>query len=282
MRTIAHVSDLHFGRVDGEVLHGLQEELARTNCELIVVSGDLTQRARVHEFQQAREFLDSLPLPRIVVPGNHDLSPLYSLARWRTPLARYMRLITADLEPFYGDDELAVIGINTARATTFKGGRINRVQVIRACERLSSATATATRIIVTHHPFDLPLSGEGAIVGRARMAMAGFALCRVDMFLSGHLHVSHTGPTAMRYKISGYSALVVEAGTAVSTRVRGEFNSWNLIQIESGVITIQRYTWNVAGGRFEVIQTDRYQRGPDGWALLERPAPLGNRGITSG
>lgn len=277
MRIIAHLSDLHFGRVDGEVLRGLREELARTRAELVVVSGDLTQRARVHEFVQAREFLDSLPLPQIVVPGNHDLAPLYSLSRWRTPLARYMRSITADLQPFYCDAELAVIGINTARPTTFKGGRINRLQVIRACERLSSAPAKATRIIVTHHPFDLPLSGEGAIVGRARMAMAGFALCRVDMFLSGHLHVSHTGPTATRYKISGYSALIVEAGTAASTRVRGEFNSWNLLQIESGIVTIQRYTWNVAGARFEVTQTDRYQRGSDGWARLEGSAPVSDR-----
>jgi 3',5'-cyclic AMP phosphodiesterase CpdA len=282
MRAIAHLSDLHFGRVQGEMLRSLREQLAKTRSDLIVVSGDLTQRARVHEFQQAREFFDSLPIPQIVVPGNHDLSPLYSLSRWRTPLARYMRFITADLQPFFGDDELTVIGINTARATTFKGGRINRLQVIRACERLSSAPARATRIIVTHHPFDLPLSGEGAIVGRARMAMAGFARCRVDMFLSGHLHVSHTGPTAMRYKISGYSALIVEAGTAVSTRVRGEFNSWNLLQIELGIITIQRYTWNLASGRFEVTQTDRYQRGPEGWSRLEGLTPGTDRRIASG
>lgn len=282
MRTIAHLSDLHFGRADGAVLRALQQELASAPPELIVVSGDLTQRARIHEFQDARQFLDSLPQPQIVVPGNHDLSPLYSFSRWRTPLARYMRHITPDLQPFYADNEVAVIGINTARATTFKGGRINRLQVIQACGRLSSAPAASTRILVTHHPFDLPLSGEGAIVGRARMAMAGFARCRVDLFLSGHLHVSHTGHTALRYKISGYSALIVEAGTAVSTRVRGEFNSWNLLQIEFGAITIQRNTWNVASGRFEVTQTDRYQRGPGGWDRVEGSAPVSEWRIVSG
>jgi len=281
MRSVAHISDLHFGRLDREVLRGLREELASTRPDLIVVSGDLTQRARVHEFQAAREFLDSLPGPQIVVPGNHDLSPLYSFARWRTPLARYLRHITADLQPFYADEEIAAIGINTARATMVKGGRINRQQVIRACERLSGAPPQGTRIIVTHHPFDLPLNGEGAIVGRARMAMAGFALCRVDLFLSGHLHVSHTGPTATRYQISGYSALIVEAGTAVSTRVRGEFNSWNLLQIEPGGVVIRRFTWDGGQARFGVTQTDSYRRGPEGWATGETTAPVPERRIAT-
>jgi 3',5'-cyclic AMP phosphodiesterase CpdA len=265
MRLLAHLSDLHFGRVDEAVLRGLRQELARISPHLIVVSGDLTQRARIPEFQQARAFLDSLPGPRVVVPGNHDLSPLYSFRRWRTPLARYMRYVTPDLQPFYADEELAVIGINTARASTMKGGRINRLQVIRACERLAGAPPAATRVIVTHHPFDLPLNGAGAIVGRARMAMAGFARCSVDLFLSGHLHLSHTGPTAMRYPISGYSALVVEAGTAVSSRVRGEFNSWNLLRLQPGRADIERFTWE--GCRFAVTQRDSYRRGPDGWAL---------------
>ena len=267
MRLLAHLSDLHFGRVDPVALRGLREELVRVHPHLLVISGDLTQRARIAEFQEAREFLASLPGPQVVVPGNHDLSPFYSAARWRTPLARYMRYITSDLQPFYGDEELAVIGINTARATTVKGGRINRLQVVRACERLSGAPRDAVRIIVTHHPFDLPLSGEGAIVGRARMAMAGFARCGVDLFLSGHLHVSHTGPMATRYQISGYSALIVEAGTAVSSRVRGEFNSWNLLHVEPERVEVQRFTWN--GGRFSVSANSSYQRGPAGW----QPAP---------
>jgi 3',5'-cyclic AMP phosphodiesterase CpdA len=267
MRLLAHLSDLHFGRVDPVVLRGLREGLVRVHPHLLVISGDLTQRARIAEFQEAREFLASLPGPQVVVPGNHDLSPFYSAARWRTPLERYMRYITSDLQPFYGDEEVAVIGINTARATTVKGGRINRLQVVRACERLSSAPGDAVRIIVTHHPFDLPLSGEGAIVGRARMAMAGFARCGVDLFLSGHLHVSHTGPTATRYQISGYSALIVEAGTAVSSRMRGEFNSWNLLQVEPGRVEVQRYSWN--GGQFAVSADHHYERGPAGW----QPAP---------
>ena len=265
MRLLAHLSDLHFGRVDPAVLRGLREELARIHPHVVVVSGDLTQRARIPEFQDARDFLASLPGPRVVVPGNHDLSPVYSVARWRTPLARYMRYITPDLQPFYADEEVAAIGINTARATTVKGGRINRLQVVRACERLSSAPRDAVRIIVTHHPFDLPLNGEGAIVGRARMAMAGFARCGVDLFLSGHLHMSHTGGTATRYQISGYCALIVEAGTAVSSRVRGEVNSFNLLRIEPGQIVVQRFTWNGEG--FDVAASESYRREPAGWQL---------------
>ena len=276
MRLLAHLSDLHFGRLDPVVLRGLREELARAQPHVLVVSGDLTQRARIPEFQQARHFLDSLPGPQVVVPGNHDLSPLYSVARWRTPLARYMRYVTPDLQPFYGDEEMAIIGINTARATTVKGGRISRLQVLRACERLGGAPPDALRIIVTHHPFDLPLSGGGAVVGRASMAMAGFARCGVDLFLSGHLHVSHTGATATRYQISGYCALIVEAGTAVSSRVRGEFNSWNLLRVEPGRVEVQRFTWS--GGRFDVAARESYRRGSAGWqpaAASEAPARSG-------
>lgn len=269
MRLLAHLSDLHFGRADPLVLRGLREELARLRPHLLVVSGDLTQRARIPEFQQARDFLDSMPGPQVVVPGNHDLSPFYSVARWRTPLARYMRYITPDLQPFYGDEEVAVIGINTARATTVKGGRINRLQVVRACERLSNAPPDAVRIIVTHHPFDLPLNGDGAVVGRAGMAMSGFAGCGVDLFLSGHLHVSHTAATTTRYQISGYCALIVEAGTAVSSRVRGEFNSWNLLRVEPERIGVQRFTWN--GERFNISGIEHYRRGPGGWQPAAPP-----------
>src|SRR5436309_7341748 len=130
-RTLVHLSDIHFGRVDPALIDPLLDAVRRLAPDVVVVSGDLTQRARTGEFQEARAFLDRLPQPRIVVPGNHDV-PLYNLyGRFVEQLARYRRHITDDLEPSYIDDEIAVLGTNTARSLTWKGGRVNGRQIAR-------------------------------------------------------------------------------------------------------------------------------------------------------
>ena len=119
MRTIVHLSDLHFGKVDQALLAPLRTLIDQLEPHVVVVSGDLSQRARSAEFQAARGYLDSLPGPQIVVPGNHDV-PLYNIfSRFLTPLVKYQRYVTDDLSPEYVDDEIAVLGINTARSMTF-------------------------------------------------------------------------------------------------------------------------------------------------------------------
>src|SRR3954447_26019387 len=106
MRTIAHLSDLHFGRTDPDVVRGAIDAVRRLQPDLTVISGDLTQRARSHQFRAARAFLDRLPKPQIVVPGNHDI-PLWNVfARSFSPLRKYRRIITGDLAPFFADDEI--------------------------------------------------------------------------------------------------------------------------------------------------------------------------------
>ena len=116
MRTIVHLSDLHFGRTDPELVEPLISAIRRLNPTLLAVSGDLTQRARSHQFREARAFLDALPQPKIVVPGNHDI-PLYNLYnRFFQPLDKYRRHITDDLQPTYSDDEMIVVGVSTARS----------------------------------------------------------------------------------------------------------------------------------------------------------------------
>ncbi len=266
MRTIAHLSDLHFGRLDRATLPALIAALEAAEPDVVVVSGDLTQRARRREFQDARKFLENLPLPQIVVPGNHDV-PLYNVvARTLRPLRRYQRYISDDLEPFYADDEIAVQGVNTARSLTFKNGRINRRQVVDSCSRLGRCGVGVTRIIVTHHPFDVPDAGpDHGLVGRARMAMAAFARCEVDLILSGHLHVSLISDCSARYQVCGRSLLVVQAGTATSTRRRGEVNSWNIIRIDGPHVSVECRSWNSRRGSYGVAVTDELRRTPDGW-----------------
>jgi 3',5'-cyclic AMP phosphodiesterase CpdA len=269
MRSIAHLSDIHFGRVNDHVIGPLIEAVSRSNPDVVAVSGDLTQRARSHQFREARAFLDKLPQPQIVVPGNHDV-PLHNVfSRFLQPLSKYRRYITNDLRPFYHDEEIAVLGVNTARSLTIKGGRINEEQVAWMRDKLAAADPEIVKVVVTHHPFDLPAGhDERQLVGRARMAMAQLARCGADLFLAGHLHVSHTAHTATRYKIKGHSALVVQAGTAASNRGRGEENSFNVIRIDRPHIAVERFEWQAERNEFGLATTECFKETPDGWTRV--------------
>jgi 3',5'-cyclic AMP phosphodiesterase CpdA len=270
LRTIAHISDLHFGRIDPLIPPALREALLEARPDVVVVSGDLTQRARRAEFAAARRFLDGLPFPQVVVPGNHDVPLTDVMRRWLAPLEKYRSYISADIEPFYGDGEVVIQGVSTARSLTWKNGRINRMQVERACSKLTSASPDVTRIVVTHHPFQLP--GEdrgGSPVGRAEMAITAFTKCRVDLILSGHFHMGHAGTYTRHYAALGHAAILVQAGTATSTRQREEANSWNLIRIERPQVHIERQTWDAARGGFAPSLSDTFQLGEGGWL----PAP---------
>ncbi len=269
MRTIVHMSDIHFGRTDPSVVKPLITFVNEIEPDLVAVSGDLTQRARSWQFQEARAFLDDLPKPQIVVPGNHDV-PLYNVfSRFLTPLDKYRRYITDDLNPFYVDEEMAVAGVSTARSLTFKGGRINELQVAWVREKICELSDEVVKVVVTHHPFDLPEGRhESDLVGRARIAMETLASCGADLFLAGHLHISHTGHTAKRYKIKGHSALVVQAGTATSTRSRGEVNSFNVIRMAHPEISVERVLWQPETAAFALASTEQFRHTPDGWARL--------------
>jgi 3',5'-cyclic AMP phosphodiesterase CpdA len=269
MRTIVHLSDLHFGRVDRQLIEPLIKTISETKPDLVAVSGDLTQRARSHQFVEARAFLDALPEPQIVVPGNHDI-PLHNIfARFLGPLDKYRRYITDDLQPSFADEEMVVVGVSTARSLTIKGGRINQEQVARVREKLCSFDDEMVKILVTHHPFDLPERySDRDLVGRARMAMAGLAECGADLFLAGHLHVTYSGHTAKRYNIRGHSALVVQAGTAASTRGRGEANSFNVIRLNHPNISVERLSWNPESVSFVLASEEHFQHSSDGWARV--------------
>jgi 3',5'-cyclic AMP phosphodiesterase CpdA len=272
MRSIVHLSDLHFGRVDAQLIEPLRRRISALAPHVLVVSGDLTQRAKPHEFREARDFLDSLPAVKIVVPGNHDV-PLYNVfQRFLTPLRKYRRYITRDLEPTYIDDEIAVVGINTARSLVFKGGRVNEEQVEAIRAKLCTLSERITKIVVSHHPFDLPEHmDEDDIVGRAREAMQMFSRCGADILLAGHVHLSHAGDTTRRYDIDGFSALVVQAGTATSTRGRGETNSFNAVRAARDEVTVERYSWDEAAGEFKPASTETFHRTDRGW--LRSPPP---------
>jgi len=266
MRTLVHLSDLHFGRVDPVIAEALRETVSDLRPDVLVVSGDFTQRARAWQFKAARAFLDSLPRPQLIVPGNHDV-PLHNVfARFLAPLHKYRSHMTEDVRPCFIDDEIALIGTDTTRSLTIGGGGIRARELHRIRSLLKEIAPSVVRVLVAHHPFDEPHAG--AAFGRARPgpeAVEQLAGDGVDVFLTGHLHVTFAGPTAKRYNIGGRSAIIVEAGTATSTRVRGEPNAFNVLRIDHGRIAVEHRVWQAESNLFVTGEAQQFDRTPDGW-----------------
>ena len=266
MRILVHLSDLHFGRVDRGIVDALVKQLERIKPNVVAVSGDLTQRGRAREFREARSFLDMIGCPLIVVPGNHDV-PLFNIvARFLYPLRGYQRHISKELRPFYQDEETAVAGINTTRSLTAKGGGVRIADVKWICDKLQRLDNRVVKIIVSHHPFELPDNKLPAGTTRSeRNAFEVLARCGADVFLTGHLHVSYAGTSAASHMIGGRSAIVVGAGTATSTRVRGETNAFNVLRIDDSKTVVERLAWQAGQNGFEITDTERFEKSAQGW-----------------
>ncbi|HYC03260.1 MAG TPA: metallophosphoesterase [Azospirillaceae bacterium] len=266
MWRLAHISDLHFGRTDPAVVRALHADISEHMPSLVVVSGDLTQRAKVDQFKAAREFLDTLPVPYLVVPGNHDI-PVYDVVRRFTdPFARYRRHISEKLDQFRYLDGLAVLGLNTARAyiLDFAEGRVNRRQMTMVQECLGDLPDTVFKVVFTHHPFLPPPDVPGErLVGRAREALTWLEKAGVDLLLAGHLHKAYNGDVMTRHAHLARSILVAQASTATSTRLRAEPNAYNLIDIDPPRLTISVRSWE--GARFMPGLVSRYEKRGQLW-----------------
>ena len=259
MSIIAHLSDVHFGRHDPEIVAAVEAFLIDRRPDLVVVSGDFTQRARIEQYRQASAWLERLEtagLMTLAVPGNHDV-PLYDVfRRFARPLHRYKRYIDDDLCPFVEGDDVAVLGINTARSFTIKDGSINREQMAVIRDRLGGVADGKARILVTHHPlFAMPIGEEGGpskVVKRHADALTAAADAGVDVLLAGHFHRTYAQSAREMVETAG-AALVVQAGTATSTRLRGdELQSFNMLDLGPGRVELQVQRWDgnaFVGGR---------------------------------
>ena len=275
MARLVHLSDLHFGAHDEELVEGVERAVASLEPDLVVVSGDFTQRARTEQFKEACEFLERLREAGhevLGVPGNHDV-PLYDvLRRFLSPLARYRRFIDETLCPFVELPGVAVLGINTARSLTFKEGRINDQQVEFIRENFSRTPEQSVRILVTHHPLFALKVGEEVqqAIGRQELALDAIQVAGVDMLLAGHNHHASTHHASDLITRAG-GALVVQAGTATSTRVRDQDQSFNTIDIVDGTATITVNAWN--GDDFQPHDAERYKWEEGRWKHQPAPEP---------
>ena len=271
MARIAHLSDLHFGAHDPRLVEAVEARVADAEPDLVVISGDFTQRARHDQFATAGQFVKRLKdagRPVLSVPGNHDV-PLYDVfRRFLSPLRRYRRYIDQELCPFHALSDAAVLGINTARSLTFKDGRINEEQVAHIRSVFAKVASDMPRILVTHHPlFALPVGDGpelGKAIGKQELALDAIADAGVDLLLAGHNHRASTHHAADLITRAG-SALVIQAGTATSTRLREMDQSFNLIEVAPDDVTVTVQEWDGSG--FASCDAQRYRRVADKWQL---------------
>jgi 3',5'-cyclic AMP phosphodiesterase CpdA len=271
MARLVHLSDLHFGAHDPRLVEAVERKISKAKPDLVVVSGDFTQRARTEQFQEACRFLERLRDAGhevLAVPGNHDV-PLYDvLRRFLSPLTRYMRYIDDTLCPLQEIRGATVLGINTARSLTFKDGRISEEQIRFIRQTFERTDPEATRIVVTHHPLFALQVGDSIspAVGRSELALDAIGDAGVDLLLAGHNHQASIHSARDLVTRAG-PALVIQAGTATSTRVRDQGQSFNRIEIEGPNVTVAVESWN--GDDFVAHDAQRFEREGGHWRIAE-------------
>jgi 3',5'-cyclic AMP phosphodiesterase CpdA len=275
---IAHLSDPHFGTIVPAVRDALLADLLAQPPDLILLTGDITQRARREQFVQAREFLDTLPaVPRLCLPGNHDLPLLDVIARAIKPYDYYRNYIEPDLEPTYVDDRIAVLCVDATSRLRHKNGALSAQQIERAVAQLSLLDRPF-RLVATHQPLVAATAGEQHNVARgAPRALDRWIAAGADLFLGGHIHLPYC--LEVRTNDRRHSSVLVQAGTCLSRRVRaGIPNSWNLVTLTrmggERRMHIERRDYDAASGRFIVARRDeavsmmdRRRTGLNGWRL---------------
>jgi 3',5'-cyclic AMP phosphodiesterase CpdA len=271
VRTIVHLSDLHFDQVDSALIEPAVRAITEIQPDILAVSGDLTQHAYPKEFEAAMEFLRRLPGVPVIVPGNHDMSFYNPWRRAVERLKHYRDIVGDDTEPFYSDAEIMVLGLNTARITHLRDGRIRSWQVDTLERRMAEAADDVIRVLVTHHPFDLPIGFHGReLVGRGRQYIPR-VVHAVDVLLAGHMHISFAGPTAVRFRIQGQSAVFVQAGTALSTRRRTECNSFQVIR--TWPMLVETEQWVESNGMFLPAQRHTFRKESREWRAVSPSTP---------
>jgi 3',5'-cyclic AMP phosphodiesterase CpdA len=258
MTTLLHISDTHFGTCTPEVVEALRRLVEQQRPSALVLSGDITQRARPAEFSAGRSFVDSLGVPLFLsVPGNHDI-PLFALAtRLFAPYQGYIKHFGPHTESFVDSPTLLIVGVNTTRRWRHSNGEVSQKQVDRVCALLSQAKPDQLRVVVTHQPalVTRPQDHAHRLRGGVSAAQA-WADCGADLILGGHAHLPYTASIASRAQGMLHC---LQAGTALSSRTRhGEPNSVNIARWSAPTSSAAR-----------AVQAERwdYKNPMDGFAL---------------
>jgi len=228
MSVVLHLSDTHFGTERAQVVEALVALAAQQRPDVVVLSGDITQRARPAQFRSAKAFVDRLGAPVLAIPGNHDIALFDLWARLTRPYARFAKVFGPELEPVVSLPDWLIVGVNTTRAWRHSHGEVSGTQIARVASLLATAKPEQLRVVVVHQPLAVPEAGEASnlLRGHADAAKA-WAQAGADLVLGGHIHLPYT------LSLQGLvrRLWVVQAGTAVSKRTRaGVPNSVNLLR----------------------------------------------------
>jgi 3',5'-cyclic AMP phosphodiesterase CpdA len=228
MGVVLHISDTHFGTEQPPVVEALVALSAQQRPDVVVLSGDITQRARPAQFRAAKAFVDRLGAPVIAVPGNHDIALFDLWARFIRPYARYSKAFGTNLEPVYVSPDLLVIGVNTTRAWRHKHGEVSTAQIDRVASLLNTASPQQLRLVVVHQPAEVTKAEDRPNLLRGRHdALKVWSAAGADLVLGGHIHL----PYLLEMEGLARRLWVLQAGTAVSSRIRPEVpNSVNILR----------------------------------------------------
>jgi 3',5'-cyclic AMP phosphodiesterase CpdA len=260
MSTLIQISDPHFGTEQPPVVAALLAFVRRVQPLAAILSGDITQRGRRAQFAAAKRFVDQLGVPHcLVIPGNHDI-PLFNLvARLFFPYAGFERVFGSVLEPQLECDAFQVICLNTTRPSRHKDGEISDEQVARVVKQLRGANGSQLRIVVTHQPVHVLRDSEvHNRVHGYRQAVQAWADAGADIIMGGHIHLPYVAPLNEHFPQLSRRCWAIQAGTAVSHRVRANHpNSVNLIHYSagSGQCSVERWDYDATGPSFQRVDT---------------------------
>jgi 3',5'-cyclic AMP phosphodiesterase CpdA len=263
MSVLLHISDTHFGTEEAPVVDALRRLAHEHAPDALVLSGDITQRARAAQFEAARAFCDSLGIARVLtLPGNHDV-PLYNVvARLVAPYAGYRAQFGDDLEPEIELPDAVVIGVNTTRPERHKDGEVSPQQIRRVVERLRGAKREVLRVVVTHQPACVmrPEDEKDRLHG-GEEAVRAWSAAGADLVLGGHIHLPYVSDVCTKVKETNRPMFCVQAGTALSRRVRhGTPNSVNIVRWDAPqpgaarTCKLERWDYDLADDRFELTR----------------------------
>jgi 3',5'-cyclic AMP phosphodiesterase CpdA len=258
MTLLLQVSDPHFGTEQAPVVQALERLAHALRPDVLLLSGDITQRARRSQFSRARAFVERLRVPALVaIPGNHDI-PLFNLAaRLFWPYANHRRAFGRDLEPEFRDDDVLVLTVNTTRWYRHADGEVSAAQIERVAQQLVRARSAQWRIVVVHQPVAVTgASDQHNVLQGHEAAVRRWSAAGADLVVGGHIHLPFVLPLHERWTGLQRAFWAVQAGTAVSDRVRAEVgNSVNVIRVTAiprhGVV--ERWDYIAASERFERV-----------------------------